>query len=257
MNPVDAGSIALSVTMAIAAGVIGSFAVMRRMTLAADAISHIALPGIGLALLLNSYPILGAIIMLFVGTFLIWGLEQRIGIATEAIVGVVFALALAAGSLMTSGEELIDALFGSRAALSTWETGLGVIGALIVIASILALRNALMIRAISEDIALTCGINVKRLDLEFLLAFALTVALGLRFLGVLLMGSLIIIPVVTARRLARGLTAILSLSVLFAVTSTIAGVYLGAFLHRETGPLIVLAAGAIFATSLLRKQPAQ
>ena len=207
MTFIELGSIALSASMAVAAGLVGCFAVMRRMTLAADAISHVALPGIGVALLLHVYPIVGALVMLFLGTILIWVLEIKTKISTETVIGVVFTLALAIGSFLTSGEELIDALFGAPGNLTGWEIAFGLIGAAIVIALILVLKNALIVSLVSPDIASTSGINVTVLDLTFLLAFALTIALGIRFLGVLLMGSLIIIPAVTARRLATNLSA--------------------------------------------------
>ena len=145
MTFIELGSVALSTSMAVAAGLVGCFAVMRRMTLAADAISHVALPGIGVALLLHVYPIIGALVMLFLGTILIWVLEIKTKISTETVIGVVFTLALAIGSFLTSGEELIDALFGSSGNLTDWEIAFGLIGAAVVIALILALKNALIV----------------------------------------------------------------------------------------------------------------
>ena len=102
----------LSGAMAIAAGLVGCFAVMRRMTLAADALSHVALPGIGIALALHIHPIFGAAAMLAFGALTVWALENQTRLSTETIIGVVFSVALAAGSLMTSGDELVEALFG-------------------------------------------------------------------------------------------------------------------------------------------------
>ena len=64
----EPSAIALSVGAGAAAGLVGCFAVMRRMTLAADAISHIALPGIGVAILLRLHPILGGVAALLIGT---------------------------------------------------------------------------------------------------------------------------------------------------------------------------------------------
>lgn len=61
----------LSVAMAVAAGLVGCFAVMRRMALAADALSHVALPGIGIALALHINPLVGAVAMLFFGSLLV------------------------------------------------------------------------------------------------------------------------------------------------------------------------------------------
>jgi ABC-type Mn2+/Zn2+ transport system permease subunit len=108
----------LSIAMAIAAGLVGCFAIMRRMALAADAMSHVALPGIGVALALRIHPVFGAVAMLFFGALLVWALEERSRAATETVIGVVFSVALAAGSLMMSGEDLIDALFGTAGVLS-------------------------------------------------------------------------------------------------------------------------------------------
>jgi ABC-type Mn2+/Zn2+ transport system permease subunit len=251
----EIGSLILSAAMAGAAGLVGAFAVMRRMTLAADAISHIALPGIGVALIFGVQPIVGALVMLLFGTLLIWRLQSKTGISIETIVGVVFTIALAIGSFLASGEDLIEALFGAPGRLSALEIGLGLIGAAIVILFVLASRDALIVSLVSSDIARTSGIKVERLDLMYLLAFALTVALGLRYLGVLLMGSLIIIPAATARRLARSLGAMLWISAASAILATLIGTYLGALLNRQTGPLIVTAAGAIFFLSLLKPQP--
>ncbi len=76
-------TILLPVAMAVAAGLVGCFAVMRRMVLAADALSHVALPGIGIALALHLHPVSGAAAMLFFGTLLIWAVEERSRIATE------------------------------------------------------------------------------------------------------------------------------------------------------------------------------
>src|SRR6202158_6589335 len=93
----------LSAAMAAAAGLVGCFAVMRRMALAGDALSHVALPGIGIALALHIHPMFGAIAMLFFGSLLVWALEDASRIATETSIGVVFSTALAIGTMTTSG----------------------------------------------------------------------------------------------------------------------------------------------------------
>lgn len=246
-------TIILSIAMAVAAGLVGCFAVMRRMGLAADALSHVALPGIGVALALHLHPIFGAVAMLFFGTLLVWGLEQRSRIATETVIGVVFSAALAVGSMLTSGEELIDALFGGAGALSRSEVLFGLVASSAVVIFIATQRNRLIVMLVSPDVARTAGINVRRLNLLYLQAFALTIALGLRYLGVLLMGALIIVPAATAKRLARNLSGMLLISVIIATIATLAGTYLGSLLHRETGPLIVLVAVALFLLSLLHR----
>ena len=165
----------------------------------------------------------------------------------------VFSAALAIGSMITSGEDLIDALFGgANGPLSRTEVVFGLVAAAVVITFILRRKHALVVALVSPDIARTIGIDIGRLNLLYLEMFALTVALGLRYLGVLLMGSLIIIPAATAKRLSRNLNEMLMIAAGGAVAVTLAGSALAAWLHQPTGPLIVtLAAAGFFLTFAL------
>ena len=252
----EPSALVLSVAAATAAGLIGPFALMRRMTLASDAMSHIALPGIGLAILLGIHPIVGGVAMLLVGAVVIWGLQHRTRIATETVIGVVFTTALAIGAMLTSGEDLVEALLGGVARLSTLETLAAIVTSCAVVAFVLLERHRLVLSLISPEIARTAGIRVARLDLEFLFFFALTIALGLRYLGVLLMGSLVIIPAATAKRVARGLGEMLGVAVGVSIVSTTAGMFIAVSLHRATGPVVVLVAAACFFASLLVRRAA-
>jgi ABC-type Mn2+/Zn2+ transport system permease subunit len=232
----------LSVAAAIAAGLVGCFAVMRRMALAADALAHVALPGIGIAIALDIHPLVGAVVMLLFGALLVWALEDRTRLSTETIIGVVFSAALAVGSMLTSGESLIDALFGHTSALAWPETLFALAVSTAVVVFIVTHKNRLVIALVSPDIARTAGIDVRRLDLLYLEMFALTVALGLRYLGVLLMGSLLIIPAATAKRLSKDLRHMLAIASTVAVIVTVGGSFLAGFAasghrpdYRHTG----------------------
>jgi len=247
-------SLLLSLTMAVAAGLVGSFAVMRRMSLAADPLSHVALPGIGIGIALHIHPIFGAVVALVFGALLVWVVEERGGATTESVIGVVFSAALAIGSIMTTGEDLIEALFGGAGAISWSEKIFGLTVATAIVVFIVVFRNNLVIMMVSPDIARTAGINVRRFDLLYLESFALTIALGLRYLGVLLMGALIIIPAATSKRLAHDLKSMLWISVVLSVMATTLGSGLAIHLHREAGPIIVLVATALFLLSLMPRQ---
>lgn len=246
---IDPAALVLSAAVSAAAGLVGCFVVMRRMTLAADAISHVALPGIGVAFALHVHPLMGAVAMLLFGAVAIWALERRSGLATETIIGVVFSTALAAGSLMSSGDELIEALFGGAGTLSRLETSFGLAAAVAIVYFILRQRNSLVLTLVSSEIARSAGVNVERLNLLFLETFALTIALGLRFLGVLLMGSLIIIPAATAKRMAHSLRGMMLFSVAVAVGSSTLGTIFASAVDRPPGPVIVCVAAGFFALS--------
>jgi ABC-type Mn2+/Zn2+ transport system permease subunit len=175
------------------------------------------------ALALHINPIFGAAAMLFFGAVLVWAVEEKARVGTETIIGVLFSVALAAGSMTTSGEDLIEALFGGAGALSWPEISFSLAASGAVVAFVVTQRNKLVVMLVSPDVARTAGIDVQRLNLLYLETFALTIALGLRYLGVLLMGALIIIPAATAKRLARNLSGMLVAASTIAVAATVAG----------------------------------
>ena len=249
------GDLLLLAAMAAAAGLIGSVAVMRRMALASDAMSHVALPGIGIAVAFHVHPVLGAVAALAVGTALVWGLQRGTRISTESVIGVVFSLALAVGSMLSTGEELIDALLGTPGELELWELVAGLVGVAAITGFVIMQRSRLVLAQVSTDMARTAGVPVARLELMYLFAFSLTVVLGLRYLGVLLMGSLIIIPAATAKLVARSLDEMLAVAVACAVTSTLLGEALAVRVGRPTGPVIITIATALFFLGLPLRRP--
>lgn len=234
--------------VAVAAGLVGGFAVLKRMSLASDVLSHLALPGIGIALVFRLNPLLGAASTLLVGTLLVWGLERKTGIATEAVIGVVFAASLALGALITPPEQLENVLFGKLQPM-TFAGFAAASTAAVAIAVIMLLRkDRLTLALFSPGLATATGVNVNRLNLEFLLLFSFTILVCLKFLGALLAGALLMIPAATGQRLATGMSSFLAFSVLASAVSAVAGLLLSARLPTlpTAGPVIVLVSAAIF-----------
>ena len=99
-------AVLLAGLFAIAAGLVGSVALMKRMVLASDVISHLALPGLGIAFLFKINPLVGGGATLFLGTLLVWQLQKKTGLATDASIGVVFAACLGIGALVTPQDDL-------------------------------------------------------------------------------------------------------------------------------------------------------
>ncbi len=248
-------SIILALVMAVTAGIVGAFAVMRRLSIASDPMSHIALPGLGLALLFGINPLIGAAASLLIGAFIIWGLENKTKISTDAMIGVVFSLALAIGALITPSEEIINALFGSYSQISLLEFVAGIAISLGIIIYLLYQKEKITLSILSPELAKTSGLNNQLLNLYFLIAMVMTIMLGLRYLGALLAGTLIIIPAVTAKNLARSLSSMFSISAVVSLISVASGLALSQKIGVEPGPAIICAAGLIFIASLLIKKP--
>lgn len=246
----------LALFFALAAGLVGCFALMKRMVLASDVISHLALPGLGLAFLLKINPLLGGAATLFLGTLLVWQLQKKTGLATDATIGVVFAAALATGAAVTPREDLIEALFGALQHISLLGFLLGFAATLFVVLSIVLLKDRLALSVFSPELAAATGVNIARIDLYFLLLFSLTILVGLRFMGTLLASALIILPAATARQLTGKLSHFLLVSSAAAVVSVFAGFLLNVLVLKlsTVGPTIVIFSALLFGLSLLRKR---
>lgn len=249
-------AIVLSLLFAVAAGLVGSFALMKRMLLAGDVISHLALPGLGLAFLLAFNPLIGGAVTLFLGTLLIWQLQKKTGLATEAMIGVVFAGALGVGAALTPKEDLVEALFGEFQPLSAPNFAIGFAAVLLILAFIFRFKDQLVMTLFSPELAAATGVKLDRLNLGFLLVFSLTVLVGLRFLGALLAGALIIIPATTGRRLARNMSQFLRVSAVASVVAVGTGFVVNTTVlpNFRLGPSIVMVSAALFGLSLLRPQ---
>jgi zinc transport system permease protein len=246
----------LALLFGLAAGLVGCFALMKRMLLAGDVISHLALPGLGAAFLFKVNPLIGGATTLFLGTLLVWQLQKKTGLTTDATIGVVFAAALAIGAAVTPRQDLIDALFGELQQVSPRGFLLGLAATLVVALSLFLLKDRLALAIFSRDLAATTGVNVDRVNLSFLLVFSLTVLIGLRFMGTLLASALIILPAAAARQLTEKLSNFLVVSAAISLLSVLAGFLLNAFVLKLSilGPTIVLFSAFFFALSMLAKK---
>lgn len=251
----DAYSIILAIFAAASAGLVGAFALMKRTVLAGDVMSHIAIPGLGLAVLWKINPLVGGGLTLLFGILLIWHLQKNTELSSEAAIGVIFASSVALGALLiNSSEELIDALFGGFGNLSIGEFIFGITVSILIVIALWILRNKLILGLFSPELASSSKINVNTVNLWFLLIFGLAILVSLRFLGALLVGSLIIIPASAARQLTHSLGVFLITSMAFSVASMLIGFFIANQYSLAEGPTVVTVAAGIFALSLLKKK---
>jgi len=247
-------TLASGVLVAAASGLIGSFLVLRKMTLLSDALSHIALPGVALGIILKFQPLLGGVAFLFLGIFLISQIENKTKLAVESITGVLFVTALAVGALLIPEEELLEAFFGNVQNISLSQIFLqSVIALLIIIFTLKNLKKFVLV-SIAPDLAATSKISPQKIQFLLLALIALTIAIGISFVGILLMSALSIIPAVTARNLSRNFKTFISLSAILAVFSLAAGLLVSKFWPVNPGIATVLISAFIFAISLIPKK---
>lgn len=224
------------------------------MALVGDALGHVALPGMGLALLLGLNVSLGAFIFLLLGIFLIWLFEIRTSLPTEALVGIVFVASLAAGFLIVPEPELLEALFGDISMVSLEMSAVSVIFSILIFLVVGRIYPSMILAGISSDLAKSEGIKVKRQDFIYLLAIAAMVALGVKIVGALLVGALMIVPAAAARNISKTLKGYYIGSIIFGILSCISGILLFKFIGLPAGPMIILVSTIFFLVSLIFKK---
>jgi zinc transport system permease protein len=235
----------------MASGSIGAFVILRRMALVGDALSHVALPGIALALLYHFDPFWGVVASLIGASLVVWWLEAVTSLPTESLVGVLFTASLAIGTLLVPSEDLAEALFGAFPRLSSPALGalVAVAGATTCVSFLFARRFLLL--SLSPELAHVCGVS-RLTDFVLLLNFALVVALGIKLVGTLLMGALTIIPASIAKNAFRSVVTYVAAATVLGVLVAVGGVLVAERLELLPGPTIVLLGIAVFIASLGR-----
>ena len=229
-----------------ASGYLGSFMVLKRMSLVGDALSHVALPGVAIALVFHISPMIGAMAALTFATIGVWYLEQTSSIYPEALVGVFFTASLALGILLTPEPELLESLFGSMEKITLVDGLVAIWVSIAILIMTKMISKQIVLGAISEELAQSVGISGRKINLLYLLLVGIVVALGVKYVGTLLMGALVIIPAVSAKNISKSMNQYYLFSIVFGVLSTLVGAVIAHSYQLSTGPVVVLTSIVIF-----------
>ncbi|MED4463878.1 metal ABC transporter permease [Metabacillus fastidiosus] len=241
------------VIIGLIAPLLGVYVVVRRLSLIADALSHVTLAGIAASLLLEKkfsgfsglnpvylgmgFSVTGAVLIEKLRTVYKHYQELAIPIILSSGVGIsVIFISLADGF----NTDLFSYLFGSVSAVTRTDMWVIVLIALFVLAVIFLLYKELFLLSFDEEHAKASGIKAKWLHLIFILTVALVIASSMRIVGILLVSSLMTLPVAASIRIAKGFKQTIFFSVLFGELSVIIGLYLAYYLDLAPGGTIVV-----------------
>jgi ABC-type Mn2+/Zn2+ transport system permease subunit len=244
-------SLIVGISVGVAAGYLGSLMVLEKMALVGDALSHVALPGLALGILYGFNPFFGAFAFLFVSAVLIWQLGKITKLSFETLVGAVFTLSLAIGILIIPEPELLEALFGDITTVGLMDTVIAVVVSITAIFVTRTIYKGIVLGMISEELAISKGVKVARMNLLYLLLVSMAVAIGIKITGTLLVGFLVVTPAAAAKTISSNLSRYSVLSSIFGGVSAFSGVVLSSFLNILPGPLVVLSGITIFFISVL------
>lgn len=236
------------------AGYIGSLMLSKRMSLVGGPLGHLALPGITLALLYGFDVSLGALLFLTIGIALIWFFELRTKLPLEALTAIVFASSVAVTFLFLPEEESFPALIGDISQINLPVVIITALSCVAVFFIVKKIFSKTVLITISEDLAVSEKISVKKYNLIYLACIAVTIALGVRIVGGLMTAAIVAIPAATSRNISTNLKSYAYLSMGFGVASCLAGVIASSIISFSPGPLIIIANTIFFLVSLTFKK---
>ena len=246
------------VAVAITCSVVGLFLVLRRQSLFADALSHMAFGGIAIGLFANLYPIWTAFIVSIFAALGITKLRESTKIPPDSAVAVLLSAGLAVGVILIGLAggftlDLYSFLFGSILLVSMQDQEIILVASALILSILYFIYRELVYIAFDEEQAQVSGINVSRLNYIFIVLASIVVITSIRLVGVLLISSLIVIPNITAMMFGKGFKKTAMISVSIGILSVLTGIVISYIMNLAPGGTIVLVSVTVFLAAIITR----
>jgi zinc transport system permease protein len=255
------------ILIGIIAPLLGAFIVVRRLSLIADALSHVTLSGIAASLYLSKTvpplqglnPLYFGMIFSVTGSLFIERLRMLYKHYQELAIPIILSGGIGIGVIFISladgfTTDLFSYLFGSVSAVTRGDLYLIAAISIVVIGVIFLLYKELFLLSFDEDHAKASGIPARAIHFIFMVMVALVIAASMRIVGILLVSSLMTLPVAASIRIARGFKQTILYSLLFGEISVIAGLVSAFYLDLAPGGTIVVTAILILLITIVMKK---
>jgi len=255
-------SLATAGIIGVTCGILGTFIVLRNMSLIGDALSHAILPGIFISYILIGFSTIGffvgsVVAGLFTAILITW-IQQKVNTKNDAAIGIVFTAMFSIGVIGISSLnqkqgthiDLKDFLFGNVLGISNEDLVLSLIVMLYVVGTIILFYRYFFITTFQPTIAVTMGIPTNRVHYLMMLVLSFTVVVALRAVGVILVVAMLVTPAASALLLSDRLKRVIILSGLIGLISSILGFVVAIYFDTTPGPAIVLVATFIYLSAM-------
>ncbi|MGN7311860.1 metal ABC transporter permease [Alkalicoccobacillus gibsonii] len=246
------------------APILGVFLVVRRMSLIADALSHITLSGIAFSLLMGKYfgffaglnPLYMGMIFSVGGSLLIEQLRRVYTFYKEIAIPIILSAGIGIGVIFISlangfNNDLFNYLFGSVIAVTQSDfITISIITVVIIVVLVLFYKE-LFFLSFDEEQAVISGVNRKLVNMIFVVLVALVIAAAMRVVGILLVSALMTLPVASAMRFAKGFKQLFFFSVILGEIAVVGGLIAAFQLDLAPGGTIVMISVVLLLLSIL------
>lgn len=256
-------SLISGVLIGLIAPLIGAFIVVRRLSLIADALSHVTLGGISFGMFVITIipaftfinPMWFGILFAIIGALLIENLRSSYSNYQEIAIPIIMSAGIALSAIFISladgfNQEIVGLLFGSISAVTESDLVTIIVIVIIVITFILSFYKELFILSFDEEYSKVIGIS-KWIQFLFIIIVAMVISASMRVVGILLVSALITLPVAIAMRMTKGFKQLIILSVVIGELSVISGLVLAFYMNISPGGVIVVLLVLILAITMM------
>lgn len=242
--------------LALMSGPLGCFVVWRRMAYFGDTIAHAALLGVALAFLFNLNLTAGVFMVALIVSLLLILVQRRAELSTDSLLGILSHSTLAVGLVIVSfltwvRVDLIGFLFGDILAVSQADLFTMIAGCAVVLGLLIFFWRPLLAATLSVELAEAEGQRPELMRVILMVLLALTIAIAMKLVGVLLITSMLVIPAATARRLSASPEQMAVISIVLGILAVWGGLFGSLEFNTPSGPSIVVAALVLFLLSLM------
>ena len=242
------------VLVSLCAALLGVSLVLKRYSMIGDGLSHVSFGALAIAVALGVTPLWFSIPVVILAAFLLLRVADNPRWNSDAAIAAMSASSLAIGILVISRTtgmttDVDNYMFGSVLAMSKADVALSVVLCLAVLVLFILFYHKLFAVTFDESFSRATGLKVERYNTLLAILTALTIVLGMRMMGAMLISSLVIFPALTAMRLFRSFRGVVVCAAATSVACFCLGLTISFAFSTPVGATVVAADLAVFLTS--------
>ena len=245
----------VAILIGVICGVLGTFVVLRGLSLMGDAISHSVLPGVAISHMLGISHVIGASVFGVIASFVIGFISKKSLIKKDTSIGIVlttfFSLGIVIISRTRTMADLHHILFGNLLSVRPDDVVLVLIIGAILLIFIFLFYKELVVTSFDETLAKVYGLKTELINYTFLFILTLVIVSSLQAVGAVLVVAMIITPAATSYLLTHKLTVMMVISALIGAFSSVVGLFFSFSYNLSSGATIVLTMSVLFILALL------
>ena len=250
-------AVIVGILVSLCSSVLGVSLVLKRYSMIGDGLSHVSFGALAIAAALNSSPLMVSVPIVVIAAFFLLKISKNSFLGGDAAIAIFSSSALAVGIVVTSMTSGINAdicnyMFGSILAMSESDVYISVILSTVVLILYLLFYNRIFAITFDENFSRATGSRTDLYNMAVAVLTAITIVLGMRIMGALLISSLIIFPALSAMRICRFFRGVILCSAIISVLCFFTGIVLSYALEVPVGASVVLVNLAVFMLSSLR-----